>query len=29
MTLFDKYFPYKTPDKKLQVLYNLKSKADN
>ena len=26
---FNKYFPYKRPDKMLQTLYNSKSKADN
>ena len=29
MRLFKKYFPYRTPDKMAQVLYNSKSKAGN
>ena len=29
MRLFKKYFPYRTPDKMPQVLYNSKSKAGN
>ena len=29
MRLFKKYFPYRTPDKMAQVLYNSKSKARN
>ena len=29
MRLFSKYFPYERSDKMAQVLYNLKSKADN
>ena len=29
MKLFSKYFPYKKPDKKLQIMYNSKIKADN
>ena len=29
MRLLTKYFPYKRPDRILQTLYNLKSKADS